>query len=146
MFPIGDIIKGAGDIIGKFKISPAEKLDAQHKLNELQVQANQMALDYEENVLKERASIIKAEAQGSWLAANWRPIVMLDLAALMSAHWLGFTPENITQEAVDHMFDVIKLGLGGYIASLGAGNVIREWRKGQAAPVQPPTPQQAGRN
>ena len=62
------------------------------------------------------ADIIKAEAaSGSWLAASWRPITMLTFVALIVARWLGWTAENIQPEEYLKLWDIVELGLGGYV-------------------------------
>ena len=50
-----------------------------------------------------------------WLRHNWRPIVMLTLTALVVAHWLGLTADNVSEAEAIEMFSLIKLGLGGYV-------------------------------
>ena len=62
------------------------------------------------------ADIIKAEAaSGSWLAASWRPITMLTFVALIVARWLGWTADNIQPEEYLKLWDIVELGLGGYV-------------------------------
>ena len=135
MFDVGSIIKGAGDIIGKFKLDPSEKLEAQQALNELQVRANETALEYEASVLKERSAIIQAEAKGSWMAANWRPITMLAMLALLFLEAFGVTKAEFGGVNDVEIFDLLQLGMGGYIVGRSAEKitqsvmpVVREWK------------------
>jgi hypothetical protein len=52
------------------------------------------------------ADIIRAEAQsGNWLAASWRPIVMLTFTAPIIARWLGFSAPGIS-EAEMHLIQI----------------------------------------
>ena len=80
--------------------------------------------------LESAASVITAEAQSeSWITRSWRPITMLTFVALVAAHWLGFTAENITPDEISSLLDIVKIGLGGYMVSRGAEKSIKEWKK-----------------
>ena len=77
-------------------------------------------------LLEAQRSIIIAEIQSeNWLAQSWRPIVMLVLAGCVLAHWLGFTPENLTSDETSDLFDVVKIGLGGYVVGRSAEKVTK---------------------
>ena len=80
--------------------------------------------------LESAASVITAEAQSeSWITRSWRPITMLTFVALVAAHWLGFTAENISPDEISSLLDIVKIGLGGYMVSRGAEKSIKEWKK-----------------
>lgn len=62
------------------------------------------------------ASVIVAEAQsGYWLAAAWRPLLMVIFASLIIARWFGYMPPNMTETEVFKLYDLMELGIGGYI-------------------------------
>ena len=62
------------------------------------------------------ASIVKAEAESeNWITASWRPILMLSFGALIIARWLGWTAPGITEAELLKLWDIIQLGLGGYV-------------------------------
>ena len=72
--------------------------------------------------LEERVKVIVAEAQsGSWLANSWRPITMLAFVAVIVNNYLLFPYLTMfglpaaTLEMPVHVWDVIELGLGGYV-------------------------------
>lgn len=118
--PISDLLTTAID-----KIAPdagmAEKLKSE-ALTQL-LQLDTVALD-------KQANIIVAEANGdSWLQRNWRPLVMINFACLITAHWLGFTPENLGESQVLALLDIVKVGLGGYIVGRSAEKVMKEYKK-----------------
>lgn len=76
----------------------------------------------------ERAAskVIISEATGeSWLQRNWRPITMLWLMGLISSYWLGFTPINLTPEAIDGLFLLVQIGLGGYVTGRSIEKVAK---------------------
>lgn len=122
---ISDLVKGAADIVDSLHTSGEEKAEAHRKLSELQARMNEKLLDYESARLRESARNIRAEAHSDhWLAANWRPLIMLIFAGLMTAHWLGFTPENLTEDEVLGLMDIVKIALGGYVVGRSAEKIV----------------------
>ena len=122
---LGALINGFGKIVDDVHTSDEERLKAKQGLLSLQIEANSKVLEYEAGIVKAQADIIKTEAaSGNFLAANWRPITMLTLVALVSAHWLGFTPENLTEAEVLALLEIVKWGLGGYVVGRTAEKVI----------------------
>ena len=80
--------------------------------------------------LEAAASVIVAESKSeSWITRSWRPITMLTFVGLVAAHWLGFTAENITDEIVQSLLDIVKVGLGGYMVSRGVEKSITKWKE-----------------
>lgn len=70
------------------------------------------------------ASIIKTEAASAhWLAANWRPITMLTFVGLIVARWLGFSASGMTEAEYIAIYDLIKIGLGGYVIGRSAEKI-----------------------
>ena len=92
---------------------PAVYAQLQTKLAEIQAEHDRAAAD-----------IIRAEAQsGNWLAASWRPIVMLTFTALIVARWLGFSAPGISDAEVLKLWDIVQLGLGGYMIGRSAEKI-----------------------
>lgn len=90
----------------------ADKLKAQ----EIQAQIESQLIEANKVVADAQAKIITAEAQSdSWLARNWRPITMLTFVVLLVCHWFGWSAQNITEAQYLSLFDLIKIGLGGYV-------------------------------
>jgi len=50
-----------------------------------------------------------------WLAATWRPIVMLTFAGLIVARWMGWSAPGIGEAEVLKLWSIVELGLGGYV-------------------------------
>jgi len=91
----------------------------------LQSEIQQLVLQQQQLLLQAQERIITAEAKSeSWLTRTWRPIVMLALASIMIADWLGFTAPNLPTEIRVKLLDIIQLGLGGYIIGRSAEKVI----------------------
>lgn len=63
-----------------------------------------------------RAEIIKTEAASEhWLAANWRPILMLTFGALIVARWFGWAAPNLSEAEYLKLWSIVELGIGGYV-------------------------------
>jgi hypothetical protein len=75
--------------------------------------------------LSEKASIIREEAKSEHvLAATWRPVLMLTFGALIVARWLGFSAPGITEAEILKLWDIVELGLGGYVIGRSAEKIV----------------------
>ena len=74
------------------------------------------------------ATVIQLEAQGTWLQRSWRPIMMLLFAALMVAHWFGFTAPNSPESVQNSLLDIIMIGVGGYTVGRSAEKIGQQWQ------------------
>jgi hypothetical protein len=71
------------------------------------------------------AEVAKAEAaSGHWLAANWRPITMLVFVGLIVARWWGLTAPGMTEAEYLSIYDLVKIGLGGYVVGRSAEKIV----------------------
>jgi hypothetical protein len=62
-----------------------------------------------------QAEIVKAEAQSEhWLAACWRPILMLTFGGLIVARWLGWSAPNITEAEVLKLWSIVERCADGH--------------------------------
>ena len=107
-----------GGILDKVIPDPARRAEAKLALLEAQ-QAGAL------NELKAMQDIIVAEASSEHvLTATWRPVVMLTFTALVVAHFLGLTAENVSEEMVDGLLQIVQYGLTGYIVGRSAEKVM----------------------
>ena len=98
-----------GSVIERLFPDPKEAANAKLKVMEMQMTG-------ELEVLKQSGTIITAESSSEhWLVAAWRPMVMLTFTGLIVARWFGLTTEQITPELESQLFDIIKIGIGGYV-------------------------------
>jgi len=51
---------------------------------------------------------------------------MLTFTALLVADWLGYTAPNLTPELKAKLYEIIQLGLGGYVIGRSIEKVARE--------------------
>ena len=91
------------------------------------IKLRQIEAQLEQTRLEVRGQAVQAEATGdSWLQRNWRPLTMVWFSALIGGYWFGFTPDNLSNEAVLSLFGLIKLGLGGYVIGRSAEKITKE--------------------
>lgn len=122
---VSTIITPITDLIDGLHTSDEERLKIKQQVHEANIRLGEQLLKYEADRISHQADIIKAEATGhSWLQRNWRPLIMVFFAVMLGSHWLGYTPENITQETLNHLFDLLKIGIGGYIVGRSAEKII----------------------
>jgi hypothetical protein len=120
---IGDLFKGIFDVVDSVHTSEEEKLNMKQQIFNAQAALYSKVLDFETRLSEAQAKIIEAEAQSeNWLAANWRPLVMLIFTGLIVNKWtglltlLGLPPVYIEPEIEKELWMVIQIGLGGYVA------------------------------
>ncbi len=113
---IGKLFEPAAKLVDAVHTSEEERIDAKTRMLTAQTGITLQILDYEARLMQMKSSIIMAEANGdSWLQRCWRPITMLTFLFLIVCHHLGL----LVMPLSEHMWDVLKLGVGGYIASRG---------------------------
>ena len=121
------IVPAIAGIVGKIidKAVP-DKDEAERLRYEITTQL----MHSEAKALQGAIDIILAEAKGeSWLQRNWRPMLMLWFAGLVGAHWLGFTPDNLSQDTINHLLTIVQVGIGGYVIGRSGEKIVREWKK-----------------
>jgi hypothetical protein len=91
------------------------------------LQTKLMAMDHSK--FESAAKVVLAEAQGSWLQRNWRPILMLLFAGLVVAHWFGLTAPNIPESVQNSLLDIVMIGVGGYVAGRSAEKCVDKWKQ-----------------
>lgn len=119
---VGDIFTPVASLIDNVHTSEEEKLKLKNSLVSLQneVTKGQMellskAMDLEKKALEAQTAVLTAEAGSqSWIARNWRPLTMLNFVIITTLHALGLIDMN--PEMSGNYFDLVKLGLGGYVA------------------------------
>lgn len=118
MDPITAVLGIGGKLIDRLWPDPEQRAQAQLALMEL-------AQRGELTELIERASIVKAEAQSDhWLAATWRPVLMLTFGALIVARWFGWAAPNLTEAEYLKLWSIVELGLGGYVIGRSAEKIV----------------------
>lgn len=110
-----------GQIAKNIFPDPAEET----KRKEIEQQFTLGIMQHANAIEQAAAEVVKAEASSShWLAANWRPITMLVFVGLIVARWLGWTAAGMTEAEYLSIYDLIKIGLGGYVVGRSAEKIV----------------------
>jgi len=133
---ISSIFQPAVDLIDELHTSDEEKGELRNRLVAMQNEFSSKVLDYETKLMEAQASVIKSEAQGhSWLQRNWRPILMLTIVFIIANNYILFPyVELFGHKAVqldlpDHMWSLMKIGVGGYILGRSGENIVKNYKK-----------------
>jgi len=101
-------------------------------INQLVSQDNQEFVTH----LKEASAIIQAEVKSdSWMAKNWRPILMLTCVAIVANNYIifpylsMFTEKTVILELPNWLFQLMKIGVGGYVVGRSAEKVASVYSK-----------------
>ena len=116
--PLTAALNLGGQLIDRFFPDPAQKAQANLALLEM-AQKGELA------EFTARADIIKTEAASEhWLAANWRPLLMLTFGGLIVARWFGWAAPNLSEAEYLKLWSIVELGIGGYVIGRSAEKVI----------------------
>jgi hypothetical protein len=124
----GGLAERIGSAFDKNFTSDEERLNARNTaMSEL------YKFIHDADVLKQ--NIIIAEASGSWMQRNWRPLLMLTFGFIIFCTWFLFPIINIFAKNADlsqliinlqdatQFWDVVSLGLGGYMIGRSAEKI-----------------------
>lgn len=124
------LVPAVSSLLDKLIPDPKAKAEAQIKLMELS-QAGQL------KELESAMNIITAEAKSDhWIVAAWRPITMLTFVAIVANNYILypylslFWPEAPILELPPDLWDLIKIGLGGYVVGRSVEKSIKSWKNG----------------
>lgn len=103
--------------------------EAKLKLMELQMSGGMKELE-------QAGAIITAEANSEhWLVAAWRPITMLVFVAIIANNYILapyidlFFETDVTLVLPDQMWDLLKLGLGGYVVGRTGEKMVKNYKE-----------------
>lgn len=109
-----------GQIAKNLFPDPADELKREQLKSQLQTAVIEKANELE----RIAADVVRSEAASQhWLAANWRPITMLVFVALIVARWMGYTAPGMTEVEYVSVYELMKIGLGGYVIGRSAEKV-----------------------
>lgn len=116
-------------ILDKIFPDPTQKAEAQAKLLALQQAGELKELDA-------AMQIITAEARSEhWLVSAWRPITMLTFVFIIANNYILYPYLSLFWEAAPaleipaDMWDLLKLGLGGYVMGRTGEKMMKTWRE-----------------
>ena len=125
MFPalIGPLLSGLLGVVDKAVEDKDQAAQIKAKLHEVVLNGGMKELEA-------ASKIIVAEAQGdSWLQRNWRPLLMVLLGAIIANNYI-LVPIFHTPAAdiPPDMWDLLKLGVGGYVVGRTAEKSLKSWK------------------
>ena len=123
--PITGLVKAVGGLIDGVSTTTEEKLSMQAKLNEIQNAFVLQLAVLDTQFATEQAKVVVAEVQSaSWLARNWRPILMLTFTYIIAHNYVIAPLFHVTSVPIPvDMWDLLKIGMGGYIVGRSAEKI-----------------------
>lgn len=116
--PITAVLNIGGKLIDRLWPDPTQRDQARLALMEM-AQKGELA------ELTSRANIVNAEASSQhWLAANWRPILMLTFGGLIVARWFGWAAPNLSEAEYLKLWSIVELGIGGYVIGRSVEKIV----------------------
>lgn len=119
--------------------SDDERLKAKNLLEQIRNQMKTTLINALTQNQKLKADVIIAEIKGeSFIQRNWRPITMLLFAYIIANEYVIapyvevlFSVDLKPKALAPEMWDLLKLGMGGYIGALGIKKVVEttKWSK-----------------
>ena len=127
-FSLGDVGNAFKDIreaiTGKAILDPNKQLELVQKLNEA-----------EARYIEAQSKVVQAEANSEhWITSAWRPITMLVFVAIIANNYIlvpyfqAFGADIPTLELTDQMWDLLKIGIGGYIVGRSVEKTAKLWK------------------
>ena len=126
---IGPLVGGLFGLIDK-------SVEDKDQAAQIKAKLQQMVLTGQIKEIEAAASIIAAEAGGeSWLQRNWRPLLMCLFGLIIANNYLvvplfGTPMADIPPD----MWELLKLGVGGYVVGRSVEKGVRVWRDPNSKP------------
>lgn len=131
-FGIKDILQGAikpiTGLVDNMHTSEEEKM-------KIKLALDQMVNTIDEQLIRAKGNIIKAEAESEhFLTATWRPITALTFVAIIANNYIiapytgALFGTEILLEIPPEMWELLKLMIGGYVASRGAEKLLDKYK------------------
>ncbi len=113
---LGGALKPLTEMADNFHTSDDERNKAKAIILKIENELEAKYLDLESQLIKSQSAVIIAEAQSqSWIARNWRPIVMLTFTTLIVLIATGYMDMVALQAVPEELWKLLTLGIGGYM-------------------------------
>jgi len=122
---VSGLIGGVGKIIDDVSTTDEERLAAQAKLSAIEATYQVEIAQVDAEFARAQAAVITAEAKSqSWLARNWRPLLMLSFGVVILYNYFVAPLLSLTTVPIEQdMWGLLKLGIGGYIVGRSAEKI-----------------------
>jgi hypothetical protein len=128
---VGSVIKGVGGIIDQFVTNPKERAEAKAALMRVENDLTASVLDYEGKIALAQRDVVLAEAQSaSWMARNWRPLLMLTITFVLAHKYILFPYLSRWLDVPDlvlppELFTLLTVGVGGYVVGRSGEKIAK---------------------
>ena len=129
MFGWGQAIAGVTNLVGQF-------IEDKDKANELETAIKRKLLSLEQSVIDAQKEVIVAEATSqSFIARNWRPIMMLTFVFIIANNYIFFPYISLfggtamVLEIPPDMWGLLKIGGGGYVMGRSGEKMVESYAK-----------------
>jgi len=136
---IGSIVEAGAKLFKSYfppDLTPEQKAQLEAGAQKFQTEITSQLIDYNKSIIKSQKEVIVAEAQGEgYLQRNWRPITMLVFVFIVANNYIIvpymsalFSAKIPTLELTQNMWDLLKLGIGGYIAGRSIEKAVKSYK------------------
>ena len=129
MFGWGQAIAGVTNLVGQF-------IEDKDKANELETAIKKKLLSLEQSVIDAQKEVIVAEATSqSFIARNWRPIMMLTFVFIIANNYIFFPYISLfggtamVLEIPPDMWGLLKIGVGGYVIGRSGEKMVDSYSR-----------------
>lgn len=115
---ISKLVKPVFDGIDSLSTSQEEKDQANIALKELENAFGSKMIELESQLIQAQSAVIIAEAQSqSWIARNWRPLIMIEFGTLIALIATGYMDTDALNAVPEELWQLLTMGIGGYIVA-----------------------------
>lgn len=111
-----------------------------NKRDEAKQQLALLAASKESKELEGRFGVLVAEAKSEhWIVAAWRPITMLSFTTIIVNNYILapyielFFSVDVVLELPPHLWDLLKIGLGGYVVGRSGEKMVKAYKQGSSS-------------
>lgn len=158
MIGISSIVSGLAaplsNVINKFITRKEDQLKVQAEIESIQKDFEKKLIEQQSQMLMAQKDLITAEITGHPFQRNWRPALMWIIIAIIANNYLiapivnqivtVFGGENILPllDLPDKLFNLMTIGLGGYVVGRSAEKIIPQMAESKALIQAGTTPEQ----
>lgn len=122
---LGPVISGVFGVID-------QAVEDKDEAARIKAKFQEMAVTGRMREIESAARVIAAEAAGeSWLQRSWRPMLMCLFGVIVANNYVIAPLFGAARaEIPPDMWDLLKLGVGGYVIGRSAEKGVKTWRRG----------------
>lgn len=132
-------IKGIGGVADELFTSDHERAQVDLQKASLQLKKYLAMADKGLAETREKAENIRAEIKGeSWLQRNWRPLTMMVFVTIIANNHIIYPYLRLfwneapqLPELSQNMWDLLKIGMGGYVVGRSGEKAFKTWKEAQ---------------